>query len=169
VNLFDFLRRKKWNVQVRPATVEDLITCVGMGYDACKEEALPVQGLETYFWITDMMARLVETPRAELFVALDDAGEITGMICCTMALPDVWDGAEVDTAWGLYVEPSHRRNAGTALSLIEAVANAGKEWSATKIRVTIDDEALKQVNRYRNQFGFTHERSYQTYYIEMAE
>lgn len=151
---------------VRRAGGADVGRCVEMALEDVRESGLAVSE-DAGERLAEHFLGLVGSDSGGVFVAGRDL--VRGMVCCALTEPEAWDSRPVASVWFLYVRPEFRKHPGTALGLMRAALSAARSWGAERIRIVVDAENRRLVDRYERRMGFRREMSYGLYSLEMEE
>lgn len=153
------------SAEVRTARPDDLDVLLEMARQNILECGIIPKG-NLYHNLREYFTALMENPHSVVLLA-EIAGEITGMVCCALALPDVWNPDPVMKVWFLYVRPPYRKNPAAVLSLMRAVLASALAWNVKRLRITLDDQNHYLIQRYEKNLGFHHDQTYRIYTLEV--
>ncbi len=155
------------SAKVRFATRDDLPALVAMGYAALIEDGRDIRNMSRRD-LEDHFTELMETPECAVVVA-EIAGDMVGMLCLAMTIPDIWDKVPTASLWFLHVEECARKSGHIALALLRAAFESFTTWGAVKVRVLLNPAKAKNIEHYRGLLGIEYESTIDVYTLRLED
>jgi len=165
--LLTFLDRFFNRTYVRNIGEEEIPRCVEMAVQSLNESGIHISP-DAPKRLREHFSQISVTEYSTALVAYSGK-KITGMVCCGMVEPDLWDGRRTAMVWFLYVEPGSRHHPGVALALLRGCFARICAWGAERVRIAVNEEHARLMDKYERRMEFRREASYRAYSLDIQE